>query len=204
MLLITGTRLNHRVVIPSTHMAAAAAHRMARARLLSLAAQWLRLVLTAAAGRWLAAVCAARARWAAADTASPPFLWRSRNPSCPPGGPPAAAAAAAAPARPQPTGASADAPPPLPSPEQLAAAIRRRRSVFPQHYTGARVPAHTIETMLQAADWAPSHGRTEPWRFVVLGRRGIEELQDVTEAATRRLLAGDPEQLQVGVLVVVE
>jgi hypothetical protein len=86
----------------------------------------------------------------------------------------------------------------LPTPAQLAAAIRRRRSVFPQHYTGETVPPASIAAMLEAADWAPSHGRTEPWRFVVLGPRGIHAMQDVTEAATRRLLAHDPFELQVG------
>ena len=35
-----------------------------------------------------------------------------------------------------------------------------------------------IEWMLEAANWAPTHGRTEPWRFTVYmgeGRRGLAE-----------------------------
>lgn len=34
--------------------------------------------------------------------------------------------------------------------------------------------------MLEAANWAPTHGKTEPWRFVVLGRRAQEEMVDLT------------------------
>lgn len=51
--------------------------------------------------------------------------------------------------------------------------------------------------LLEAANWAPTHGKTEPWRFVVLGRQGMQALQDVTEGVYQRLLAGQPEQLQV-------
>ncbi|WIA15103.1 hypothetical protein OEZ85_001797 [Tetradesmus obliquus] len=50
--------------------------------------------------------------------------------------------------------------------------------------------------LLEAANWAPTHGKTEPWRFVVLGRQGMQALQDVTEGVYQRLLAGQPEQLQ--------
>ena len=34
--------------------------------------------------------------------------------------------------------------------------------------------------MLEAANWAPTHGKTEPWRFVVLGRAAQEELLDLS------------------------
>ena len=34
--------------------------------------------------------------------------------------------------------------------------------------------------MLEAANWAPTHGKTEPWRFVVLGRQAQEEMIDLT------------------------
>ena len=41
--------------------------------------------------------------------------------------------------------------------------------------------------MLEAANWAPTHGRTEPWRFVVLGRQAQEEMIDVTLKVHRHL-----------------
>ncbi len=37
-----------------------------------------------------------------------------------------------------------------------------------------------VEAMLEAANWAPTHGKTEPWRFVVLGRAAQEELLDLS------------------------
>lgn len=63
--------------------------------------------------------------------------------------------------------------------------------------TGDDVSRETIMALLEAANWAPTHGKTEPWRFVVLGRQGMQALQDVTEGVYQRLLAGQPEQLQV-------
>lgn len=45
-----------------------------------------------------------------------------------------------------------------------------------------RAPAcrSVLEQLLDAANWAPTHGRTEPWKFVVLGRAQQEELLDLT------------------------
>ena len=48
--------------------------------------------------------------------------------------------------------------------------IKNRRAVFPAQYNGKPIASETIETILEAANWAPTHKRTEPWRFkVVLG-----------------------------------
>lgn len=38
----------------------------------------------------------------------------------------------------------------------------------PAKMNGKIIPDEQIETMLEMADWAPTHGRTEPWRFIVL------------------------------------
>lgn len=62
---------------------------------------------------------------------------------------------------------------------------------------GATVGRDDIVTMLEAANWAPTHGLTEPWRFVVLGRQGIEAMQDVTDRVFKSQLANQPELLQV-------
>lgn len=34
---------------------------------------------------------------------------------------------------------------------------------------GKKVPDYQVESLLELADWAPTHGLTEPWRFVVYG-----------------------------------
>ena len=51
--------------------------------------------------------------------------------------------------------------------EQLAAVIRNRRSVGWAKMNGQVIPDDTISKLLELADWAPTHGRTEPWRFYV-------------------------------------
>ena len=51
--------------------------------------------------------------------------------------------------------------------EEINALIKNRRSVFPKQYTGESVPKEVIDQMLENANWAPNHGKTEPWRFFV-------------------------------------
>lgn len=51
--------------------------------------------------------------------------------------------------------------------------ITERRTVKPQQYNGHKIEKTTIERLLQLADWAPTHGLTEPWRFVVFAGEGV-------------------------------
>lgn len=37
-----------------------------------------------------------------------------------------------------------------------------------QDMNGLRVSDGEVEQILEAANWAPTHGKTEPWRFAVL------------------------------------
>ena len=46
--------------------------------------------------------------------------------------------------------------------------IRNRRSVFPVQYTDRPIAKETIESILESANWAPNHKKTEPWRFKVM------------------------------------
>jgi nitroreductase len=52
--------------------------------------------------------------------------------------------------------------------ETLQKIIQERRSVYPSSYSETPIAQHEIEQVLAAANWAPTHKRTEPWRFVVL------------------------------------
>jgi nitroreductase len=55
-------------------------------------------------------------------------------------------------------------------------AIRARRSVPLKQISPEPIDLSAIQLMLEAANWAPSHGQTEPWRFSVFagdGRRGL-------------------------------
>ncbi len=54
--------------------------------------------------------------------------------------------------------------------------IQNRRSVFPVQYNGKPISRVAIEQILEAANWAPTHKKTEPWRFKVLLGNSKEKL----------------------------
>jgi len=54
--------------------------------------------------------------------------------------------------------------------------IQRRRSVFPSSYSDKPIAKTDIEKILEAANWAPTHKKTEPWRFKVLQGPSQEKL----------------------------
>lgn len=45
--------------------------------------------------------------------------------------------------------------------------IKERRSLKPEKFSSRKVHKEQIEKMIEAANWAPNHGNTEPWRFKV-------------------------------------
>lgn len=46
--------------------------------------------------------------------------------------------------------------------------IKSRRAVFPAQYNNEPISKEEIQHLLEAANWAPTHRRTEPWRFKVI------------------------------------
>jgi len=54
--------------------------------------------------------------------------------------------------------------------------IHKRRSVFPEQYNGDPIDQADIRRILEAANWAPTHKKTEPWRFKVLTGETREKL----------------------------
>ena len=46
--------------------------------------------------------------------------------------------------------------------------FKKRRSIFPPQFNNENVTDTEINTLLEAANWAPSHLKTEPWRFKVI------------------------------------
>lgn len=70
---------------------------------------------------------------------------------------------------------------------QITELIRRRRSIYPKSYLSDRpVDRQTIELLLENANWAPTHKRTEPWRFRVFhSAESREALGDVLSAHYR-------------------
>jgi nitroreductase len=61
--------------------------------------------------------------------------------------------------------------------EEVNALIRNRRSHFPKQFdTTKKVEDAIVQQILENATWAPSHGQTEPWRFVVFTGEGLQKL----------------------------
>lgn len=61
----------------------------------------------------------------------------------------------------------------------LLETIKNRRAVFPADFASdASVSRQEIEQLLEAANWAPTHRRTEPWRFKVFQGASQEMLAD--------------------------
>ena len=54
-----------------------------------------------------------------------------------------------------------------------------RRSVYPKDYLPGRVDDAIVMKMLELADRAPTHKRTEPWRFTVFTGEGLKKLAKV-------------------------
>lgn len=54
--------------------------------------------------------------------------------------------------------------------------IKNRRSVFPAQYNSKPIEKSTILKILEAGNWAPTHRKTEPWRFKVLLGESKEKL----------------------------
>lgn len=54
--------------------------------------------------------------------------------------------------------------------------VQRRRSVFPEDYTGEKVDDAIVKQMIDNARWAPTHKMTEPWRFLVFTGQGLQAL----------------------------
>ena len=49
----------------------------------------------------------------------------------------------------------------------VSIAIKNRRSVKSVMMNGNKIPDYQVQSLLELADWAPTHGLTEPWRFRV-------------------------------------
>ncbi len=56
--------------------------------------------------------------------------------------------------------------------------IRNRRTIYPEQFSDRKVHKEQIELILNNAQWAPTHGNTQPWRFKVFMEDGRQKLAD--------------------------
>lgn len=59
---------------------------------------------------------------------------------------------------------------------EVLQAIQNRRSLMQPSFLDKEVSREDIELLLEAANAAPTHKRTQPWRFVVFKGSGLERL----------------------------
>jgi nitroreductase len=56
----------------------------------------------------------------------------------------------------------------------LKAIIENRRTIKPEEFNGSIIPEEIISAVMESANWAPTHGLTEPWRFILFsGSEGV-------------------------------
>lgn len=59
--------------------------------------------------------------------------------------------------------------------EQLREVIRSRHTTKATAMNGKSIPDGQIQQLMELADWAPTHGRTEPWRFFIFGSEALKQ-----------------------------
>ena len=57
--------------------------------------------------------------------------------------------------------------------------IKLRRTIKPKEFLPVTIADDIIQDILESANWAPNHGRTEPWRLTVFSGLGIEKYIDI-------------------------
>ncbi len=56
--------------------------------------------------------------------------------------------------------------------------MRMRRTIYPEQFSPRKVHKEKIELLLNNAQWAPTHGNTQPWRFKVFTELGLDKLSE--------------------------
>lgn len=77
------------------------------------------------------------------------------------------------------------------NPEIINEVIEGRRSLYQQQYSGEPVDDAIVDQILKNANWAPTHKLTEPWRFVVFTRGGLQKLAEFQAAIYKKVATAD-------------
>lgn len=77
---------------------------------------------------------------------------------------------------------------------EITSIIRDRRTIYPEQYSTRKIHKEQIELLLNNAVWAPTHGMTQPWRFIVFQDNALNEL---SEALGGIYLAETPKEKQL-------
>ena len=61
---------------------------------------------------------------------------------------------------------------------EITELIRERRTIYPEQFSNRKVHKEQVELILNNAQWAPTHGNTQPWRFKVFMDDSRTQLSD--------------------------
>ncbi|MEM1326118.1 MAG: nitroreductase [Bacteroidota bacterium] len=70
--------------------------------------------------------------------------------------------------------------------QDISHLIQKRRMLSPPLFTGETIPKATIEQLLENANWAPTHRKTEPWRFHIVSGAARATLGDHFQAIYKK------------------
>lgn len=56
--------------------------------------------------------------------------------------------------------------------------MKKRRSITPKNFNDELIEDEEINHILECANTAPTHGKTEPWRFIVYKRETLSKFFD--------------------------
>ena len=69
--------------------------------------------------------------------------------------------------------------------------IKNRRATPPRFLSKKAIPKETIQQILENANWAPNHKKTEPWRFKVYTGASKQNLSDeINQLLSREIESG--------------
>ncbi len=71
--------------------------------------------------------------------------------------------------------------------DQINRVIRHRRTIKPKQFADREVDEAIIREMLENANWAPTHGMTQPWRFSVFTGDARKRLAEFLAATYKRI-----------------
>jgi len=61
---------------------------------------------------------------------------------------------------------------------QIDQIIRNRRAIFPAQYIDKEISKEDLMEILENANWAPTHKKTQPWRFKIIQGEALARLGD--------------------------
>lgn len=75
--------------------------------------------------------------------------------------------------------------------EEITGVIRNRRTVKPKEFSDREIEPEILHQILENANWAPTHGMTEPWRFSVFTGDARHHLADFLASTYKEVTSAE-------------